>query len=55
MVANPMSEIKNIKKRLNDIEKKISDIMIMLSNINRSDIDYLAMELDVDLDADGEE
>ena len=55
MLSPVMREIVNIKERLNEIEKRQSDFAELLHNNSRSDIDYMAMELDVNLDQDTEE
>ena len=51
-LSNTMREIVNLKERMNEMELKMSQFMEMLSNKNRADIDYIAMETDVDLDQD---
>ena len=55
MLSPVMKEIVAIKERLNDIEKRQSDFAELLHSNSRSDIDYMAMELDVNLDQDTEE
>lgn len=47
-------EILDIKKRLLEIEKNQSNFAEILSSINRADIDYIAMEADIDLDQEVE-
>lgn len=48
-------EFEAIKIRLNDMDAKISNFSKMLSQLNRSDIDYIAMETGIELEQEDED
>lgn len=48
-------EIVALKKRLWDVEKKLSAYYDMQHEVSTSNIDFIAMEAGIDLDQDAEE
>lgn len=46
--------INEVSKKINDVQKRMDDFFSSLHKANKSDIEFLAMMGDVDLDVDSE-
>ena len=46
--------INAVSEKMNDVSKRLDNLINMLNNQRASDIDYIAMEMDIDLDQNDE-